>query len=106
MAAAKAAATGRSVRRWRGRGPAKARAASSAPTSTTKFRSDNRSPFLPAVAGRGTAEGEWVRHIWTAGLALLAPALLACSAGQASKGFIDPRLTSAYIPLSQSYDVI
>ena len=47
-----------------------------------------------------------MRRLWTAGLALLAPVLLACSAGQASKGFITPRLMSAYIPLSQSYDLV
>jgi hypothetical protein len=42
----------------------------------------------------------------TAGLALLAPVLWACSAGHHAEGFIDPGLMSAYIPLSQSYDVI
>jgi hypothetical protein len=47
-----------------------------------------------------------VRRFWIAGFALLAPVLLACSAGQASKGFIDPRLMSVYIPLSQSHDLV
>jgi hypothetical protein len=47
-----------------------------------------------------------VRRVWTAGLAFFAPALLACSAGFPSNGFVDPRLMSVYIPLSQSYDVI
>lgn len=47
-----------------------------------------------------------MRRFTIAGLALLAPVLLACSAGHASKGFIEPGLMSAYIPLSQSYDLI
>ena len=50
--------------------------------------------------------GKWVRRFWVAGLAVFTPVLLACSAGQASKGFISPRLMPAYIPLSQSYDVV
>jgi S1-C subfamily serine protease len=36
----------------------------------------------------------------------LAPVLLGCSAGQPAMGFIDPRLMAAYIPLSQSHDLI
>ncbi len=47
-----------------------------------------------------------MRRFWTAGLAILAPVLLACSAGRASQGFIDPRLMTAYIPLAQSYDLV
>jgi hypothetical protein len=50
--------------------------------------------------------GNFVRRFWIAGLALFVPALMACSTGFPSKGFVDPRLMSAYIPLSQSYDVI
>src|SRR5262249_7186429 len=103
MAAAKAVATGWSARPWRAR--AKADAASSEPTSTTRFRSDIRS-FSPEFAGRRTGQGNRVRRFANAGLALVAPVLLACSAGHASKGFIDPRLMSVYIPLSQSYDVV
>jgi hypothetical protein len=37
---------------------------------------------------------------------LIAPVLVACSAGQPSMGFIDPTLMAAYIPLSQSHDLI
>src|SRR5258705_9093431 len=100
MAAVRAAATARSVRPWPAR--AKAGAASSGPTSTTRFRSDKRRS-LPAGE---RYRGNWVRRFWVAGLALLTPVLWACSAGHHTEGFIDPGLMSAYIPLSQSYDVI
>jgi len=43
-----------------------------------------------------------VRRFWLAGVVLLCPALIACSAGEPSKGFINPALMDAYIPLSQS----
>ena len=42
-----------------------------------------------------------MRRFWLAGV-LLWPALIGCSAGEHSKGFINPRLMGAYIPLSQS----
>ena len=47
-----------------------------------------------------------MRRFWIAGLAFFAPALVACSAGLPSKGFIDPRLMSVYIPLAQDYDLV
>src|SRR6516164_9812079 len=103
MDAARVGETAWSVRPWRGR--AKARAASSGPTSTTKFPSDIGFSRL-VTNGTETAQGRRVRRFWIAGFALLAPVLLACSAGQASKGFIDPRLMSVYIPLSQSHDLV
>lgn len=40
------------------------------------------------------------RRLWRAGLVLLLPALAACSSGEPSRGFIDPRLMQAYMPLS------
>ena len=42
-----------------------------------------------------------LRRFAFAGLVLLWPVLIGCSAGQPSAGFIDPRLMDAYIPLSQ-----
>jgi trypsin-like peptidase len=43
-----------------------------------------------------------VRRVWLAVVVSSWPALVGCSAGEPSKGFINPRLTDAYIPLSQS----
>ena len=41
-----------------------------------------------------------MRRFWIAGLALLAPVLVACTSyGEPSKGFIDPLLMQVYIPL-------
>ena len=46
--------------------------------------------------------GRW----WSAGVVLLLPILVACSSGQPSAGFVEPRLIDAYIPLSQRQALI
>jgi len=43
-----------------------------------------------------------VRRCWFAGLVLW-PVLVGCSAGQPSRGFVDPALMNAYIPLFQHH---
>lgn len=49
--------------------------------------------------------GTFRRFRW-AGLALLWPALLACSAGQPSLGFVNARLMGSYIPLSEHHMLV
>jgi hypothetical protein len=60
---------------------------------------------LPDFFRRGTKGKLALRRYRFAGLAFVWPALLGCSAGQPSMGFVAPQLMQAYIPLSEREDI-
>src|SRR5437016_5585008 len=91
----------RNARRWPGPVPPRARAVSSGVISTTRFRSD-RADSPEEMTGREAISGDdRLRRYGLAGLLLLVPVLLGCSAGRPSAGFVNARLMDAYIPLSE-----